>query len=407
MPRSEPSASPSGPSWAVSRKRSRSRISATTRSMSEAVAAAASLLIGLLACERPLLEQLRNAHSRLDGGVVVEAQRRRPLHARLGGNPRLDHAVRRAQAGERRLALLLIAEHADVHLRGAEIWAGLNRSHGDESDAWIAQLGADRCADHLAKHLIDAAHARRGHPTCSSLQGLLDLFGAVELEHVLLLDVRVALEDDPALLALLDLLHVVFEAAQGAQFAVPDHRALADQADAGVALDLAVGDDAAGDAADFRGLEGLFDLGLAENLLDLDGLEQALHRVAQVFGDFVDHRVGADVDALAVRGLARIDQGPHVEADDDRFGGRGEHHVGLVDSAGLRMDDVDPHLLLRDLGYLVLQRLERARHVGLEDDVELLDLALLGAGEHLLEADLAGPAAGERLGLQAVGAFLR
>ena len=66
--------------------------------------------------------------------------------------------------------------------------------------------------------------------------------------------------------------------------------------------DLALGDDAAGDAADFRGFEGLFDLGLAERLLDLDRLEHALHRVAQVFGDFVDDRVGADVDALALGG---------------------------------------------------------------------------------------------------------
>ena len=36
MPSSEPSASPSGPSWAVSRKRSRSRSSAATRSISVA-----------------------------------------------------------------------------------------------------------------------------------------------------------------------------------------------------------------------------------------------------------------------------------------------------------------------------------------------------------------------------------
>ena len=155
-----------------------------------------------------------------------------------------------------------------------------------------------------------------------------------------------------------------------------------------------------------RGLEGLFDLGLAERLLDLDRLEHALHRVAQVFGDFVDDRVGADVDALALGGAAGVGQRPHVEADDDRVGGRGQHHVGLVDAAGLRVDDVDRDLLLGDLGDLVLERLERAGDVGLEDDVELLDVALLGPREDLLEADLAGLAAGQRLGLQAVGALL-
>src|SRR5665811_1121796 len=40
------------------------------------------------------------------------------------------------------------------------------------------------------------------------LQRLLDLLGLVELEHVAVLDVGVALEHDAALLALLDLLHV-------------------------------------------------------------------------------------------------------------------------------------------------------------------------------------------------------
>ena len=43
-----------------------------------------------------------------------------------------------------------------------------------------------------------------------------------------------------------------------------------------------------------------------------------------------------------------------------------------------RADDVDRDLVLRQLGDLVLERLERAGHVGLEDEVELLDLALPG-----------------------------
>ena len=141
-------------------------------------------------------------------------------------------------------------------------------------------------------------------------------------------------------------------------------------------------------------------------LLDLDRLQQALHRVAQVFGDFVDDRVGADVDALALAGAAGVGQRPHVEADDDRVGGRGQHHVGLVDATGLGVDDVDRDPLLRDFGDLVLERLQRAGDIGLEDDVELLDVALLDAGEDLVEADLARLAAGQGLGLEAVGALL-
>src|SRR3954470_12725008 len=238
------------------------------------------------------------------------------------------------------------------------------------------------------------------------LQGLLDLFRLEELEHVVLLDVGVPLEDDAALLALLDFLDVVFEAAQGAERAGPDHRFLADQAHVGGAYRLALGDDAAGDAADLGGFEGLFDQRLADRLLDLERVEQALHGVAQVFGDFVDDRVGADVDALADGGAAGVQQRPHVEADDDRVGGRGQHHVGLVDATGLGMDDVDRDPLLRDFGELVLERLQGAGDIGLEDDVELLDVALLDPGEDLVEADLAGLATGQGLGLEAVGALL-
>ena len=60
----------------------------------------------------------------------------------------------------------------------------------------------------------------------------------------------IALEHDAALEALLDLLHVVLEAAQRADPAGPDDGAVADQAHLGAAGDLAVGDRAAGDRAD-------------------------------------------------------------------------------------------------------------------------------------------------------------
>src|SRR6185312_16544053 len=45
-----------------------------------------------------------------------------------------------------------------------------------------------------------------------SLEGLLDLFGLEELDHVALFDVRVTLEHDAALLTLVDFGDVVFEA---------------------------------------------------------------------------------------------------------------------------------------------------------------------------------------------------
>ena len=71
------------------------------------------------------------------------------------------------------------------------------------------------------------------------------------------------------------------------------------------------------------------------------------------------------------------------------------------------MDQVDLHLLLRKLGDLVLDRLQRPRHIGLHDQAELLDGALLGELEDVLERDLAARAARQRLGLQAVRALAR
>ena len=225
-------------------------------------------------------------------------------------------------------------------------------------------------------------------------------------KHVVDLDVLEVLEHDPALQALLDLADVVLESPQGGDLAGPDDGAVADQAHLAVAQHLAVGDQAAGDRAPARRLEELLDLGLADRLLDLLGLEQALHRRAQLLGHLVDHRVGADLDSLALGGATGVGQRADVEADDDRVGGRGEHHVGLVDPAGGGADHVDDDLVLRELGDLVLKRLQRARDVGLDDDRELVELALLRLGEDLLEGDLAGLAPRQLLGLEALGALV-
>ena len=71
------------------------------------------------------------------------------------------------------------------------------------------------------------------------------------------------------------------------------------------------------------------------------------------------------------------------------------------------MDHVDRHLLLRKLRDLVLERLERPRDVGLEHDVELVELTGAGPLEDLLEGDLASLATGQLLGLEPGLALLR
>ena len=72
--------------------------------------------------------------------------------------------------------------------------------------------------------------------------------------------------------------HGVVSIVVGGWSVVPDHHAVAGDADEGVALDDAVGDVAAGDRADLRDLEDLADLGVTDDLQLVLRLEQPLGR---------------------------------------------------------------------------------------------------------------------------------
>src|SRR4029077_12917974 len=80
--------------------------------------------------------------------------------------------------------------------------------------------------------------------------GALDLPRLVDLEHVAFLEVVEALEQDAALEALLDLADVVLEALQLGDPRLVDDRAVAHDADVGVAPHRAARDVRAGDRAE-------------------------------------------------------------------------------------------------------------------------------------------------------------
>ena len=173
------------------------------------------------------------------------------------------------------------------------------------------------------------------------------------------------------------------------------------------AADDAVRDHAARDRAEPRDLEERAHLGLAEDLLGRDRREHPDERLLDVLGELVDDAVGADVDALALGELPRLGARPDVEADHERVRRRCEVDVVLGDPADAGVDHVDPHLGVLDLPELADERLDRALHVALEDDVEVLD----GARLHLLEERLerhAGRlrALRELLAAEALGALL-
>ena len=93
-----------------------------------------------------------------------------------------------------------------------------------------------------------------------------------------------------------------------------------------------------------------------------------------------------------------------VEADDQ--GGRSRCQVDVVlgDTSHAGVDDVDAHLRVLDLRQLPEERLDGALNVALEDEVELLDGALLHLREEVLERDLPAGTLRELLAAQALGA---
>src|SRR4051794_28618621 len=265
----------------------------------------------------------------------------------------------------------------------------------------------------LRKEQVDAHQHNKGWFVHGLRERALDLPRLVDLHRVPGLDVLVVGQHDTALEARQDLAHVVAHPSQGADLAVVDDRAVTDEAHLRAARDAALGDHAARDGADPRGTEGLAHLDLAHDVLDGLRGEHALHGVPQFVDRAVDDRVRPDLHALAVGQGARVAHRAHVEAHDDRVRGGGQVDVGLRDATDAGQHDVHLDLVLRELGDLVLERLERARHVGLEHQAEVVDLAALvedrrqraldaAAARLLLQLEPVGTLAGQRTGLAVV-----
>src|SRR3954452_18791317 len=236
--------------------------------------------------------------------------------------------------------------------------------------------------------------------------GALDLAGLVDLEHVALFEVVVAVQEDAALEALLDLAGVVLEALQLPDPRLVDDGAVAHHTHLRAATDGAARDVGAGDRAEPGDAEELAHLDLAQRGLHRHRAQHADERLLDVVGELVDHTVSPDLDALAIGERPRLRVRPHVEADHHRVRGRGEHDVVLRDPADALVDHAHAYLRVLDLRELGDRRLDGADHAALEDEVEILDGALLHPLEQRFERDAAA-ALGELLPAQALGAGLR
>src|SRR4051794_27035387 len=207
------------------------------------------------------------------------------------------------------------------------------------------------------------------------------------LDDVLDLDIVERPQADTALVALANLGDVVLEAAQRFhREVVGDDHAVADHAGLRVPVDRAGAHDRAGHVADPRHPEDLADLCSAEGDLLVLGLEHALEGRLDLLDRLVEDRVVPDVDALAVGQLGGLPLGPDVEADDDDVVGERQVDVALADRADAAVDDPQRDVVAHlDLHERVLERLDGARVVALDDQVELT--VLLQRGVEVLQAD--------------------
>src|SRR3954470_17303002 len=220
--------------------------------------------------------------------------------------------------------------------------------------------------------------------SCSGARDLPHLEG---LDHVVDLDVVERPQADTALVALADLGRVVLEPAEGLhRQVVGDHGTVTHEPCLRVADDRAAADQRTGDVADLRHPEDLADLRRAELDLLVDGLEHALERGLDLVDRLVDDRVVPDVHAFAVGELGGLTLGPDVEAQDDDVVGQRQVDVALGDPTDAAVDDPQRDVVAHlDLHQRLFERLDGARVVALDDQVELT--GLLERRVEVLQAD--------------------
>src|SRR5580700_3734262 len=198
--------------------------------------------------------------------------------------------------------------------------------------------------------------------------------------------VLVVLHADTALGAGAHLARVVLEAAQRLERAFEDHDVVAQHADRIVALHQALGHQAPGYDPELRGAEYLAYLRDAHDLLLDLRLQHAGHHLFHVVDGFVDDAVVAHLDAGLLHGIARAGIGAHVETDDESARGRGQLHVRHGDAAQAAGDNLDLHLLGREFGERLGERLRAPLHVGLDEHRHHAGLGLAHLREHILGA---------------------
>src|SRR5690606_32731500 len=125
--------------------------------------------------------------------------------------------------------------------------------------------------------------------------------------------------------------------------------------------------------------------GDTEDLLAHIAAKHTRQGLLDVFDDLVDHAVIAQIQAFGLDHLARRRIGTDVETEDHGVGSQRQVGVGLSDTAHPTGYDLDLDFVVAQLVQRALQCFQRTTHVGLDDDIERLLLALTHVLEHVLQ----------------------
>ena len=122
----------------------------------------------------------------------------------------------------------------------------------------------------------------------------------------------------------------------------------------------------------------------------MNRLQHPDHGVLDFRDQLINDIVKADLHLFLLGQFLDLGIGPDVEPDDDGLGGRGQHDIGLGNRPGGRMEDADLDLRSTQFIQGLGNGLDGTLDIGLEYEVEFLDLAFLDLFIELFQGNLAG-----------------
>ena len=151
------------------------------------------------------------------------------------------------------------------------------------------------------------------------------------------------------------------------------------------AFDLTLTHNTSGDRTHFGDVERLQHLeGRCHLFLHLRS-QHTFHSSLDLVDRVVDDGVDTDIHLLGLGHLTGSTGRTNVKADDDRIRSRSQHHIAVTDSTHSTVDDVHLDIFRREFQERVLDSLYRTVHIGLDDDIQLLEIADRQTTTDLLE----------------------